>query len=164
MSVQIIPSNHSRSMTSTTPHEKLKAQITMLIQHCKSKQKLNQSLNMSISLAGILLGLGATVAGTLSDNNARIAAIFGASSATTQAILFAYPVGKRERIHRRAIANLENLLSDLEIRNDVDQAALERLLEKFKEIRLNALLEDEGKSESGTSEPQTVASKFLNLG
>jgi hypothetical protein len=149
-------------MTSPTPQEKLKAQIMPLIQHCKGRRTLNQSLNVGIGLAGILLGLGATVAGTLSDNNARIAAIFGASSATTQAILFAYPVGKRERIHRKAIADLENLLSDLEIRSDIDQNTLERLLERFKEIRLNALLEDEGKSDVENSRPQTIVSGFSN--
>lgn len=127
----------------STPNEKLKAQIADLIRYCKNRQLLNQSLNLGISLAGILLGLGASVAGTLSNNNAKIAAVLGAGSATTQGILFAYPVSKRERIHRKAVARLENLLSDLEIRADIDAKALEKLLEDFKEIRLVALLEDE---------------------
>ena len=146
-------------MTST-PTEKLKAQITSLIRHCKGKQLLNQSLNMGISLTGILLGLGATVAGTLSDSNARIAAVLGAGSATAQSILFAYPVGKRERIHRTAVAKLENLLTDLEIklesRSDIDTQAFEKLLEEFKDIRFKALLENEVGNEPKASEPQVV--------
>lgn len=140
-------------MTQTST-EKLKAQISTLIQHCSSKQLLNQYLNIGIGLTGIMLGLGATVAGIVSDNNAKIAAIFGAGSATTQAILFAYPVGKRERIHRLAIAKLENLLTDLEIRSDIDDQALKKLLEEFKELRLKALLEDEISSEAEETLPQ----------
>jgi hypothetical protein len=136
-----------------TPTEKLKQQIQPLITHCEHRRNLNQYLNIGIGLAGILLGLGATVAGTISEN-AKIAAIFGAASATTQSILFAYPVGKRERIHRTAVAQLENLLSDLEIRSDIDTEALEKLLAEFKEIRLKALLEDEVNSRSEESEPE----------
>lgn len=140
-------------MVTQSASEKLRVQINELVQHCKNRQLLNQYLNMGIGLVGILLGLGATVSGIISDN-AKVAAIFGAGSATTQGILFAYPVGRRERIHRKAVAKLENLLSDLDIHPDMDTAALEKLLAEFKEIRLNALLEDETHNELEESTPQ----------
>lgn len=122
--------------------DKLKEQIKFLIQYCERRKELNQRLNIGIGLAGILLGLGATVTGIVTED-ARISAIFGAASATTQAILFAYPVNKRERIHRIAVAKLQNLLSDLEVKSDIDVEEVEVLLKDFKEIRLKALLEEE---------------------
>lgn len=124
------------------PIDKLKQQIEILIRYCEHRRDLNQLLNLGIGLAGILLGLGATVTGIVYPENARIAAIFGAGSATTQAILFAYPVNKRERIHRLAVAKLQNLLSDLEIQSDIDAKEIEVILSEFKDIRLKALLED----------------------
>jgi hypothetical protein len=122
--------------------DKLKKQIETLIRYCEQRRDLNQRLNIGIGLAGIILGLGATVSGILFDNDARIAAIFGAGSATTQAILFAYPVNKRERIHRVAVAKLQNLLSDLEIKAEIDTEEIAILLAELKDIRLKALLED----------------------
>lgn len=125
-----------------TSIDKLKKQIEPLIQYCEQRRDLNQRLNIGIGLAGIVLGLGATVTGVVFKDDARIAAIFGAGSATTQAVLFAYPVNKRERIHREAVAKLQNLLTDLDIKTDIDAKAVEMLLEEFKDIRLKALLED----------------------
>jgi hypothetical protein len=143
-----------------TPVDKLKTQIELLIQYCESRRALNQRLNIGIGLAGILLGLGATVAGILHTEDARIAAIFGAGSATTQAVLFAYPVGKRERIHRIAVAKLQNLLSDLEIRTDsnVDAEEIKTLLAEFKHLRVKALLEDNvnNESEEPPVSPETI--------
>lgn len=142
-------------MTIETSQDKLKAQISPLIEYCEKRRALNQRLGLSIGIAGILLGLGATVSGIFSDN-AKIAAIFGACSATTQAILFAYPVDKRERIHRCAVAKLQNLLSDLEIRSDIDPKEFEQLLDEFKEIRLKAILEDNSNAQAKEIEPPQV--------
>lgn len=137
--------------------DKLKEQIKSLIQYCERRRDLNQRLNIGIGLAGILLGLGATVAGIIHTEDARISAIFGAASATTQAILFAYPVNKRERIHRSAVAKLQNLLSDLEVKSDIDVEEVEVLLEEFKEIRLKALLEEEVNGNPEEPAPQQTS-------
>jgi hypothetical protein len=139
-----------------TSVDKLRKQIELLIKYCERRRSLNQRLNIGIGLAGILLGLGATLAGILYPNDGRIAALFGAGSATTQAILFAYPVNKRERIHRIVVAKLQNLLSDLEIKSNLDLEEIEALLREFKHLRLEALLEDsmnDASEESPEPEP-----------
>lgn len=107
----------------------------------EKKRKLNQSIGIGVSLLGIGLGLGATISGVLRSNDARISAIFGACAATTQAILFAFPVDKRTAVYRILTAKSKNLECELQIQ-DLSQERLYRILEEFKAISLEAALEE----------------------
>jgi hypothetical protein len=104
-------------------------------------RKLNQSLSVGIGLLGIGLSLGATISGIVLKEDARISAIFGACAATTQAILFAYPTEKRSRTYRVLVAKNENLRAELEVRQQTEEE-LQKILEEFKSIRVQAALEE----------------------
>jgi hypothetical protein len=124
----------------TFDREKLEQLILRDSSRYNKLKKLNQSLNIGISLLGIGLSLGATISGIL-NKDARIAAIFGACAATTQAILFAYPTDKRARAYRSLLARNENLQAELEVRPQTEQE-LQKILDEFKMIRVQASLEE----------------------
>jgi hypothetical protein len=121
--------------------EALKQLITEASPHYERLRKLNQSLSIGIGLLGIALSLGATISGIVLKEDARIAAIFGACAATTQAILFAYPTDKRSRTYRVLVAKNENLRTELEIRQQTEEE-LQKILAEFKAIRVQAALEE----------------------
>jgi hypothetical protein len=106
----------------------------------ENRKRLNQALGISIGLLGISLSLGATISGIWSKDP-RIAAAFSACAATTQAILFAYPVEKRAAAYRVIAAKNKNLAVDLELKQ-LDAEQFDSLVERFKEIRLEAALEE----------------------
>ncbi len=135
---------------------KLKKLIDDCTLHYTGKQKLNQFLSIGIGLLGIGLSLGATIAGIAIDN-ARIAAIFGACAATTQGLLFAYPVDKRAAAYRVIAAKNKNLSIDLEVKNQTDEQ-LQNLIEEFKAIRLEAAIE-----ESRVSDIEDIAIKLKDF-
>lgn len=120
--------------------EKLKELIQEASLKYKNLSRLNQFLSLGVGLLGISLSLGATISGVMTQDS-RIAAIFGACAATSQAILFAYPVEKRAAIYRILTAKNSNLEDELEIWQQTD-AELRRILEEFKSIRLEAALEE----------------------
>ena len=135
---------------------KLKKIIDDSTLHYSDKQKLNQFLSIGIGLLGIGLSLGATIAGVATDN-ARIAAVFGACAATTQGLLFAYPVDKRAAAYRILSARNRNLSIDLEVKEQTDEQ-LQNLIEEFKAIRLEAAIE-----ESKISDIEDVANKLKDF-
>lgn len=104
-------------------------------------RKLNQSLGVGIGLLGIILSLGATISGIIFKDDAKIAAIFGACAATTQSLLFAYPTERRSRIYRVLVAKNENLQAELEVKQQTEEE-LQKILEEFKSIRVQAALEE----------------------
>jgi hypothetical protein len=118
----------------------LQEKIANLTPYYEGRRKLNQFLGIGIGLLGIGLSLGATITGIVTDN-AKIAAIFGACAATTQALLFAYPVDKRAAAYRVIAAKNNNLSIDLEIKKHTEEQ-LQSLLEEFKAIRLEAAIEE----------------------
>ncbi len=154
--------------------------LSQLIHEASSRydklRKLNQSLSFGIGLLGISLSLGATISGIIIAKDSRIAAIFGACAATTQAILFAYPTDKRSRAYRALLAKNENLRTELEVRQQTDEE-LQAILEEFKSIRVQAAFEEattrksenlqESESEINLKEPvrppsgSTAASQHL---
>ncbi|MGI0495527.1 hypothetical protein ACN4EG_27435 [Alkalinema pantanalense CENA528] len=103
-------------------------------------KKLNQSLSTGIGLLGIALSLGATVSGII-IKDARIAAIFGACAATTQAILFAYPTDRRASAYRILSAKNESLRIELEVKQQTSES-LEKILCDFQFIKAQAALEE----------------------
>ena len=105
-------------------------------------KKLNRNLSIRLGLLGIGLSLGATISGIFFIRDARIAATFGACATAVQGILFAYPVDKRAAVYRLAVNKLNNLLSDLEVKNEHTDVEIQALLEEFKAIRLEAALEE----------------------
>lgn len=107
----------------------------------EKKRQLNQFLGLGVGLLGIALGLGATVAGIVKSDDARIAAIFGACAATTQAILFAFPVDKRAAVYRILATKSKNLDLELQIQ-ELPQERLHEILEALKAISLEAALEE----------------------
>lgn len=118
-------------------------------------KKLNQYLSTSIGLFGVALRLGATVSGIVAKD-ARIAAIFGACSATTQAILFAYPTDRRASAYRILFTKNENLRIDLEVRQQTNQS-LEKILNEFQFIKAQAALE-----EATTKKPENSVNQQAN--
>jgi hypothetical protein len=121
--------------------EALKKLINETSPRYERLRKLNQSLSVGIGLLGIGLSLGATISGITLKEDARIAAIFGACAATTQAILFAYPTERRSRTYRILVAKNENLRAELEVRQQTEEE-LQKILEEFKSIRIQAALEE----------------------
>jgi len=121
--------------------EALKKLINEASPHYEKLRKLNQSLSVGLGLLGIGLSLGATISGIIITQDSRIAAIFGACAATTQAILFAYPTDKRSRTYRVLVAKNENLRAELEVRQQTEEE-LQKILEEFKSIRVQAALEE----------------------
>jgi hypothetical protein len=119
----------------------LKELITKASPRYEQLRKLNQSLSVGIGLLGIGLSLGATISGIIITQDSRIAAIFGACAATTQAILFAYPTERRARTYRVLVAKNENLRADLEVKQQTEEE-LQKILEEFKSIRVQAALEE----------------------
>jgi hypothetical protein len=124
----------------TFDREALKKLISQASPYYEQRRKLNQSLSVGIGLLGISLSLGATISGTITQD-AKISAIFGACAATTQAILFAYPVEKRSGIYRILFARNENLRTELEVRQQTEEE-LQEILEEFKSLRVQAALEE----------------------
>lgn len=127
-------------------------EATVQYENCK---KLNQAIGITIGLLGISLSLGATVAGIWSTNP-KLAAAFSACAATTQAILFAYPVDKRAAAYRVISAKNKNLAVDLEFKSPTEDQ-FQALVDKFKEIRLEAALEEAKPARSenrSASEPE----------
>jgi hypothetical protein len=121
--------------------EKLSQSIRKASTRYDKLKRLNQSLSIGIGLFGISLSLGATISGIIFPDNSKIAAIFGACAATTQAILFAYPTDKRSRVYRTLFARNENLRTELEVRPQTDQE-LQAILDEFKSIRVQAASEE----------------------
>ena len=123
--------------------EALKKLIDEASPYYERRRKWNQSLSIVVGLLGIGLSLGATISGIALPNNpnvAKIAAIFGACATTTQSILFAYPTEKRARTYRVLFAKNENLRTELEVRQQTEEE-LQKILEEFKSIRVQAALE-----------------------
>lgn len=121
--------------------EALKKLITEASPQYDQRKKWNQSISIIVGLLGIGFSLGATVSGILIKDDSRIAAIFGACAATTQAILFAYPTERRARTYRILGAKNENLKIELEVRQQTEEE-LQKILEEFKSIRVQAALEE----------------------
>ncbi len=119
----------------------LKKLINEASPHYEQLRKLNQSLGVGIGLLGIVLSLGATISGIIFKDDAKIAAIFGACAATTQALLFAYPTERRSRTYRVLVAKNENLRTELEVRQQTEEE-LQKILDEFKSIRVQAALEE----------------------
>ena len=141
--------------------EALKKLIDEASPQYKQRKKWNQSISIVVGLLGIGLSLGATISGILVKDDSRIAAIFGACAATTQAILFAYPTEKRSRTYRVLFAKNENLRAELEVRQQTEEE-LQKILEEFKSIRVQAALEEavprktENTEEFSTDSPNDI--------
>ena len=120
--------------------EKLKKLINDTTPYYERRRAINQALSIGVGLLGITLSLGATVAGIITED-ARISAALGAGAATTQAILFAYPVDKRAGTYRVLTARNKNLWIELEV-NKPTEIELRQILTEFQAIQLQAAMEE----------------------
>jgi hypothetical protein len=119
--------------------EQLKKLVGDATDEYQSLKNLNQRIGLFLGIGGILLSLGATISGI--TNNSQIAAMLAAGAATTQSLLFAYPVDRRAVFYRGIRAKNKNLYTDLEI-NTYEDENLDEFLQKFKTIRIEAALEE----------------------
>jgi hypothetical protein len=119
--------------------EQLKELVGDATDEYQSLKNLNQRIGLSLGIGSILLSLGATISGI--TNNSQIAAMLAAVAATTQSVLFAYPVDRRAVFYRGIRAKNKNLYTDLEI-NTYEDEKLDEFLQEFKTIRIEAALEE----------------------
>lgn len=126
------------STASSTRPQSLTAQIQAAVAEYRRLKYFNQILGGTLALTGILLGLISTLHGI--NDKAKLAAGFAASSATVQAILFAYPLDRRSRFYRRLVADGQNLLLDLNVNQFKEEE--KQHLESVKALRLRAAAEE----------------------
>lgn len=139
---QILDKLEENSKTLQMQSNKLLNHVNTSIPRYEKLKNLNRNLSVRLGVLSIVLSLGATISGIFYIENARIAATFGACATAIQGVLFAYPVDKRARVYRLTVDKLNNLVSDLEVKNNRTDEELQRLLEEFKAIRLEAALEE----------------------
>lgn len=125
-------------MTASSTSENLSDQIQASISEYRRLKYFNQILGGTLALTGIVLGLISTLHGI--NDKAKLAAGFAAASATVQAILFAYPLEGRSRFYRKLVAEGQNLLLDLDIKQFSEEEL--KLLEQVKSLRSRAAAEE----------------------
>lgn len=123
-------------------------QIQVSIDEYRRLKLFNQFLGGTLATTGIVFGLISTLYGI--HGQPKAAAGFAASSATIQAILFAYPLESRSKFYRKLTATSQNLLLDLKVKDFGEEER--KLLETYKFIRLRAAAEEPEGSLTNNSE------------
>lgn len=123
---------------SSTQPQNLSDQIQASVAEYYRLKYFNQFLGGTLAISGILFGLISTLHGI--NDKAKLAAGFAAGSATIQAILFAYPLESRTRFYRKLVADGQNLLLDLNVKQFTEEEL--KLLESVKSLRSRAAAEE----------------------
>ena len=105
-----------------------------------NKKRGNQLKGVILGIGGILLSLGATIFGILGQSD--MSAIFAACAASTQALLFAYPVEKRASLYRLLRIECSSLEEEIKVTDEPTQEQLQYIFDTFQAIKIKAADED----------------------